>query len=150
MACDDIRVYSDGASRGNPGPAGVGAVLLDERGETVAEISEGIGTATNNEAEYAALAKALDLAKKLGARRVHAYTDSELVARQLTGEYAVRSGRLRAMAAGVQRLRRGFECCAITHVRREMNARADELANKGIEAGLAAGLRGGFDKGTAR
>ncbi len=134
---DALVVYSDGASRGNPGPAGIGAVLLDEQGQVVAEISEGIGLGTNNEAEYAALTRALEAARSLGAKRVQVYTDSELMAKQLNGEYAVRSERLQALAAKVQRLRRGFESCVITHVTRGMNSRADELANMGIDAALA-------------
>lgn len=127
-----VIIYSDGASRGNPGPAGIGAVLVDQNENVIAEMSEGIGTATNNEAEYIALAKALEAAEKLGARRVQVYTDSQLMARQLTGEYAVRSDRLRPLAIRVQELRRGFEFCAIAHVGRVMNSRADELAKKGI------------------
>ncbi|MEW5865867.1 MAG: ribonuclease HI family protein [Bacillota bacterium] len=134
-----VTIYSDGASRGNPGPAGIGAILLDQNENVIAEISEGIGTATNNEAEYIALAKALETAKKLGAKRVRVYTDSELMARQLTGEYAVRSDRLRPLAIRVQELRRGFESCAITHVGRAVNSRADELANRGIEADSSQG-----------
>ncbi|MEW6107360.1 MAG: ribonuclease HI family protein [Bacillota bacterium] len=132
----ELIIYSDGASRGNPGPAGVGAVILNESEQVVAEISQGIGTATNNEAEYLALARALETAKKLGARRVRVYVDSELVARQLSGEYAVKSDRLRPLVARVQKLRRGFDSCPVRHVRRGMNARADELANMGIDAAL--------------
>ncbi|MGE5585329.1 MAG: ribonuclease HI family protein [Bacillota bacterium] len=130
----ELTIYSDGASRGNPGPAGIGAVLLDENGNVVAEISEGIGTATNNEAEYMALSKALERAKTLGARRVRVYVDSELVARQISGQYAVKSDRLRPLVERVQKLRRSFESCRVTHVKRGMNARADELANMGIDA----------------
>lgn len=137
----ELIIYSDGASRGNPGPAGIGAVLLDESEQVVAEISQGIGTATNNEAEYLALARALETAKKLGARRVRVYVDSELVARQLAGEYAVKSDRLRPLVARVQKLRRAFESCPVTHVRRGMNARADELANMGIDSALGRGKR---------
>ncbi len=137
----EIIIYSDGASRGNPGPAGIGAVLLDEGSQVVAEISRGIGIATNNEAEYLALAEALERAKELGAQRVRVYVDSELVARQLTGKYAVRSSRLMPLVARVQRLRRAFESCPVTHVRRRMNARADELANRGIDAPVLAGRR---------
>jgi len=130
----ELVIYTDGASRGNPGPAGIGAVILDETERVVAEISRGIGIATNNEAEYLALAEALEKARSLGARRVRVYVDSELVARQLCGEYAVRSDRLRPLIARVQALRRGFDACPVRHVRRAMNARADELANMGIDA----------------
>lgn len=139
----ELIIYSDGASRGNPGPAGIGAVILDESGQLVAEISQGIGSATNNEAEYLALARALETAKKLGARRVQVYVDSELVARQLSGEYAVKSDRLRPLAARVQKLRRGFDSCPVRHVRRGVNARADELANMGIDTALERGKRAG-------
>ncbi len=137
-ASEVILVYSDGASRGNPGPAGVGAVLADEGGGVISEISEGIGTATNNEAEYIALLRGLELARRLGARRVRSYTDSELLARQLGGEYAIKSERLRPLAARAQRLGREFESWDIAHIRREMNSRADELANRAIDASARA------------
>ncbi|MCR4402809.1 MAG: ribonuclease HI family protein [Firmicutes bacterium] len=135
----ELIIYSDGASRGNPGPAGIGAVILDENESVVAQISAGVGVATNNEAEYLAIAKALETAQELGARRVRVYVDSELVARQLSGQYAVKSERLRPLVAEVQRLRRLFDSCPVRHVRREMNAKADQLANMGIDGDL--GLR---------
>ncbi|MGE5593673.1 MAG: ribonuclease HI family protein [Betaproteobacteria bacterium] len=133
-AAGELVIYTDGASRGNPGPAGIGAVILDQNEGVVAEISRGIGTATNNEAEYVALAEALETARRLGARRVRVYVDSELVARQVCGQYAVRSDRLRPLVARIQELRREFDACPVRHVRRAMNARADELANMGIDA----------------
>lgn len=140
----ELIIYSDGASRGNPGPAGIGAVILDENERVVAEISAGVGVATNNEAEYLALAKALETAREIGARRVRVYVDSELVAKQLSGQYAVKSDRLRPLVARVQRLRQGFDSFRVKHVRRDMNARADGLANMGIDAAL--GPRGQLEQ----
>ncbi len=131
-----ITIYTDGASRGNPGYAGIGAVILDTNGSCIKELSEWIGIATNNEAEYLALLKALEAAKELGARRVSVYADSELVVKQLKGEYAVKSPKLRPLFMEVQRLKDEFDGFTIGHIRREKNARADMLANMGIDSGL--------------
>ncbi len=129
-----IIIYTDGASRGNPGDAGVGAVILDSGGSCLMEISDYIGIATNNEAEYYALLKALEAARKLGARSVSVYADSELVVRQLKGEYAVKSPKLRPLFMEAQRLKNGFDKFTIEHIQRKKNARADMLANIGIDS----------------
>ena len=101
-SCKKVIIYTDGASRGNPGDAGIGAVILDTDGSCIKELSEWIGIATNNEAEYLALLKALKAAKELGARRVSVCADSELVVKQIKGEYAVKSPRLRPLHGGAE------------------------------------------------
>ncbi|HXL04068.1 MAG TPA: ribonuclease HI family protein [Bacillota bacterium] len=131
----EVTIYTDGASRGNPGSAGIGAVILDADGSCLMELCEWIGIATNNEAEYIALIKALEAAKALGARRVRVYADSELVVRQLKGEYAVKSPRLRPLFMEARRLKDEFDKFSICHIKREKNARADVLANIGIDSG---------------
>jgi|LSQX01.1.fsa_nt_gb ribonuclease HI len=135
-SCSGVTIYTDGASRGNPGYAGIGAVILDANGSCLMELSEWIGIATNNEAEYIALIKALEAAKELGARRVSVLADSELVVRQMQGAYAVKSPRLRPLFMKARRLRDEFARFDIKHIQREKNARADMLANLGIDSGL--------------
>lgn len=136
--CESLRevtIYTDGASRGNPGYAGIGAVILGADGSCVMELSQWIGIATNNEAEYIALIEALKAAKELGAREVSVYADSELVVRQLNGEYAVKSPRLRPLFIKTQRLKGEFDRFTIHHIERGKNAHADTLANLGIDSG---------------
>jgi ribonuclease HI len=135
-SCFEVTVYTDGVSRGNPGQAGIGAVILDANGTCLMELSEGIGIATNNEAEYTALIKALEAARQLCAKKVNVLTDSELMVRQMTGEYAVKSQRLRPLFLQVQRLKGEFSGFTIKHVGRERNPRADRLANLGIDSQL--------------
>jgi ribonuclease HI len=135
-----LRLYTDGASRGNPGPAGIGFVLVrPDDGQVVAEEGACLGRATNNEAEYRALAAGLARALALGAEAVEVCSDSELLVRQLTGRYRVREPRLQALAEEVRRLLAalpgGFE---IRHVPREQNRRADALANRALDAGRRA------------
>jgi len=134
-SCFGVTIYTDGASRGNPGYAGIGAVILDANGYCLMELSEWIGIATNNEAEYMALIKALEAAKELGARRVSVRADSELVVLQMKGAYAVKSPRLRPLFMKARRLKDEFDKFDINHVEREKNAHADMLANLGIDSG---------------
>jgi len=132
----EVTIYTDGASRGNPGHAGIGAVILGANGSCLMELSEWIGIATNNEAEYIALIKALEAAKGLGVRKVSVRADSELVVLQMIGTYAVKSPRLRPLFMKAQRLKREFDEFDINHIEREENAHADMLANLGIDSEL--------------
>ena len=129
-------IRADGAARGNPGPAGIGAVLRDERGETVVKLSKYIGRATNNEAEYQAIIMALEAAVQLGATAVHLYIDSELLARQLQGQYRVKSPNLQPLYRRAFELLRRFSPALVTHVTRDGNREADALANKAIDEAL--------------
>ncbi len=124
----------DGASRGNPGPAAVGVVVEDTSGRVLQEVSEAIGQATNNVAEYRALLRGLEEARRLGAREVEVCTDSELVARQLLGQYRVRDRKLVRLFASVQELLRSFDRVVVRSVPREENARADALARRALAA----------------
>jgi acyl-CoA synthetase (NDP forming) len=134
-----VRAFFDGASRGNPGPAAIGVVIQNRNGETVSEISEAIGQATNNFAEYTALVRALREAKRLGAVEVECVSDSELVVRQMKGEYSIRSKSLLPLVSEAQSLRREFRKFSIRHVEREKNKRADQLANFALEKQNAKG-----------
>jgi ribonuclease HI len=127
-------VRTDGASRGNPGPAAIGVVVETPQGQVLRELSERIGEATNNVAEYRALLRGLEVAAELGATRVEIRVDSELVARQLRGQYRVRSPQLRPLYEEARRRLESFREAVIRTVRREENARADELANQALDA----------------
>ncbi len=126
-------IYSDGASKGNPGDAGIGIVISDEDGNVVCEIADYVGKTTNNVAEYCALIRGLRDAYELGAAQVEIRTDSELLARQLTGVYKVKSANLKPLFEEAISLLRSFEHVSISHVFREFNKRADELANEGVK-----------------
>lgn len=141
-SADTVTLCIDGASRGNPGEAAIGVVLLRE-GHPVREIAERIGITTNNAAEYWALLRGLEEAHRLGARRVRIHSDSELLVRQLRGEYKVRSAHLAPLyREALERLRR-FEEVVIVHVPREENAAADALANRALDAALSRRARRG-------
>ena len=128
-----IIVYVDGASRGNPGPSSVGAVALLPGGEELTSVSKPIGKATNNVAEYMAVLEGLRLARMLRAREVEVRLDSELVARQLNGEYRIKNSNLRKISRSVVDEATRFEVCRYVHVPRSENARADELANEALD-----------------
>ncbi len=125
--------HVDGAARGNPGPAGIGIVIEDAEGNVVKEIGEPLGHTTNNVAEYTALVRALEEARALGCSCLAVFTDSELMAHQLNGRYAVKALHLKPLFERARRLLSQFDSAAITHVRRERNKRADALSNIGAD-----------------
>jgi ribonuclease HI len=130
------RARTDGASRGNPGPAAIGVSIENSDGKEVASASEAIGETTNNVAEYSALIKALDLLIELGASRAVVLLDSELIVRQLRGQYRVRNPRMKELYAQVQSLLPRFREIRFRHVPREENTRADALANEALDREL--------------
>jgi ribonuclease HI len=123
----------DGAARGNPGKAGCGAVIRDEHGVTVKELSRYLGETTNNVAEYEALLMGLEALIALGKKNIRVQSDSQLMVRQLNGQYRVRDARLQALFERARDLLRHFDRCTILHVRREANKLADKLANRSID-----------------
>ena len=127
-----LKIFTDGACRGNPGPAGVGVVMLNEKGEVVKTISHSIGQATNNIAEYTALIYALQEALVLKANRVKIHTDSELMYCQLNGEYKIKNEKLKILFDQAQNLKQGFEHFEMKLIPREENHEADRLASKAI------------------
>lgn len=135
-----IIIYTDGGARGNPGPAGIGVVITDEEGKKLREISEYIGKATNNYAEYEALVRALIESKnmfgeKLREMQIEVRMDSELVVRQLSGIYKVKEPGLKEQFARIAMMRlQDAPNMTFTHVPREKNVHADELVNKAIDA----------------
>ena len=134
MSAVRLTIHTDGAARGNPGPAGAGAYIQDQDGKLVSEEFRYLGEATNNVAEYEALLLGMECARDLGASRIEMRADSELVVRQLTGEYRVRNPALQKLHARVKQLAREFESVRYTHVRREQNREADRLANRAIDS----------------
>ncbi len=130
---DKAIIYTDGASRDNPGPAAIGGVVLDESGRVIKEISRRIGNATNNVAEYKALIATLAAARDLGVRSLEIRLDSELVVRQITGVYRTKKPELKALREEVQGLLKGFEGYSIRHVPRQQNRRADALCNQALD-----------------
>jgi ribonuclease HI len=131
---DEVVVWTDGGARGNPGPAGYGVVVIGPRGKVLAELTEGIGWATNNVAEYKGVIAGLEHARALGARRVRVRADSLLVVNQLKGLWKVKNAGLRPLWAEAARLAREFERVSWEHVPRERNRRADLLANQAMDA----------------
>lgn len=129
-----VVLNTDGGARGNPGPAGTGVVIKDESGAILYAVGEYIGQATNNVAEYKALIRALEQAHKLGATEVRVNMDSELIVKQMLGQYKIKEPTLQQLAGEVIKLRNNFEKVSFTHVRRELNKEADLLVNQAIDA----------------
>ena len=136
MTSEKVTIYTDGASRGNPGPAGIGAVIYDDGGREAHTVSRRIGRATNNEAEYQAAIAGLEAALALGARQVELRMDSELVVRQLDARYKVRNPRLARLFGRVKDLQWRFESFRAMSIPREQNRRADQLANQALDRGI--------------
>lgn len=128
-----VRVYSDGAARGNPGLAGAGAVLVEPSGQVLDRLGKFLGTQTNNFAEYSGLILGLQRANELGAQEVEVFADSELMIRQLGGRYQVKSASLKPLFQEALRLLNSFERVKLMHVPREMNRAADEMSNRAID-----------------
>ena len=128
-----VLIHTDGAARGNPGPAGAGALIRDVDGRVLAEIAEPLGRATNNVAEWTAVLLALEEAKRLGATHVDVRMDSELVARQISGVYRVRHPDLQPIHRRVMELLRAFDGYTVGHVPRALNKDADRLSNVAID-----------------
>jgi len=140
-----LIVNCDGAARGNPGPAGIGAVVATPEGRVLAEIAEGIGVATNNVAEYRAAIAGLARAHELGGRDVLVRSDSRLLVEQLAGRFRVKNPTLMKLHLEVRRLVREFDSVWFEHVPREQNKHADKLANRGVDEWLAGPGRGHVD-----
>jgi len=127
------RANIDGGSRGNPGPASYGVVIRDPRGQVVAKLKKYIGRSTNNVAEYYGLIAALDYAQQHGIRALRVESDSELLVRQMRGQYKVKSPELRPLFERARKMAQSFESFKIEHVYREQNAAADALANEALD-----------------
>jgi ribonuclease HI len=128
-----LQLFTDGASRGNPGEAGAGIAILDEQEKELVGTGEYLGKCTNNEAEYKALLLGLSKCAEFGAGRIMAHLDSELIVRQIQGRYKVRHPNLKPLYEQTMKKFADFASVKVTHVRREKNSRADELAIQAID-----------------
>jgi len=130
-----LILYTDGASRGNPGPAAIGALILDEAGQVLQTLSETIGIATNNVAEYTALLRAIEIAHRMSPKALDCRMDSELIVLQMRGVYRIKHPKMVALAQQVRAVCLKMPDCAITfsHVRRAYNGDADALANAALD-----------------
>jgi probable phosphoglycerate mutase len=131
-----ITAYIDGGARGNPGPAGYGVHVVDDHGNTVAEIYEGIGYATNNVAEYRGLLAALEWSIAHGHTRVHIKSDSLLLVQQINGVYRIKNEGLLPLYRQARHLMARVGTVTLEHVRREQNKDADRLSNLGMDQNL--------------
>ncbi len=132
---EELIIYTDGGSRGNPGPAGFGVAVYSKDRKPLASFDKFIGVTTNNQAEYQAVVFALEKAKEMGAKRLSFFLDSELVVKQLNGEYKVKNKDLAPLFLKIHNLKIGFSSVTFTHVRREFNKEADRLANAAMDRG---------------
>ena len=130
------RLYTDGAARGNPGPAGAGAVIVSPQGHLVAKVGKFLGENTNNYAEYMGLILGLKRAKAMGIKALDVFADSELLVRQLNGEYQVKAENLRPLHEEARQLLAAFPGVTLRHIRREENEAADEMSNRAIDQRL--------------
>ncbi len=129
MKTERVVIFTDGTAEPNPGPAAIGATIKDEQGRLITSISQPIGRATNNQAEYRAIIAALEKAIGLGAKQIEMRSDSELVVRQINGRYRVKKASLKPLYQQVKQLLSQLEGSTITHIPREQNTEADRLAN---------------------
>ena len=134
MSARRLVVNVDGGARGNPGPAAIAAVVTDPDGEVVDERAEAIGPATNNVAEYRALLLGIERARALGADEVELIGDSELIVKQVRGEYRVKDAGLKELHERAREGLERFDAWSIRHVRREANEHADQLVNETLDA----------------
>lgn len=133
MKHEKVKIYSDGGARGNPGPAACGAVIKDEAGKIIGQHARYLGPTTNNQAEYNGVLLGLEEAKKLGAREISFYLDSELVVNQLSGNFKVKNLDIQTIFVKIWNLSVGFSKVKYRHIPREENKQADRLVNEELD-----------------
>ncbi len=131
-----FKLFTDGGARGNPGPAGIGGVLYGSQDEIIASFSVYLGKTTNNQAEYRALLRGLELALENKVENLECYLDSELVVKQLNREYKVKNKNLASLFLKAWNLSMNFKKISFNHIRREYNQKADSLANKAMDSAV--------------
>jgi phosphoribosylglycinamide formyltransferase-1 len=129
---EQITAYTDGGSRGNPGPAAAGFILAEPNGTPIQSRALFLGETTNNVAEYTAIIKALEAARQIGAKKLTIFSDSELIVKQVNGEYKVKSEQIRPLFRQTVDLISEFEECKVKHITRDKNQQADELVNQAL------------------
>lgn len=128
-----FKIYTDGGSRGNPGPSGAGGVIISPNGNVIVEISEFLGIQTNNFAEYQALRLTLERAIEIKVKKVEVFTDSKLVVEQMNGRWKIKNESLKVINKIIKELIGSFEIITFTHIYRSFNTHADYLANKAMD-----------------
>ena len=128
---NNFKIYTDGGARGNPGPSGIGGVIKSPLGSVLVEISEYIGEATNNVAEYTAVLRTLKKAKEIGIKNIDLYADSKLVVEQLSGRWKVKEPTLKELVKNILEIK--FESITFNWIPRKENVHADQLANKAMD-----------------
>ncbi len=141
MQEEKFLIYIDGAARGNPGVAGIGIIINDGQGQKIRELYKYIGETSNNIAEYTALVYALQEALILGLKDVVVHSDSELLVKQLNGEYRVKNSNLRLYYEQFLHLKTGFNRLAVKQISRDENKKTDKLANQGIDSRINSNLK---------
>ncbi len=136
MSIDHVIIHTDGGARGNPGPGGIGVVIMDQDRQVLKEHQRFLGTVTNNQAEYQAVIDALEVAAEMGVRQIDFFLDSELVVKQLRGEYKVKDAELGKLYVKIWNLSQGFGQISYQHVLRAQNKQADALVNAAIDAAM--------------
>lgn len=136
---DEVKIFSDGGSRGNPGPSASGFVVMDMEDNVLVERGVYLGVTTNNVAEYTALKLALEECRKMGSKEVHAYLDSLLVVNQMKGIFKIKNRDLWPIHDAIKKLAAGFDKVDFSHVPRELNKLADAEVNKALDEHLGAG-----------
>ncbi len=131
-----LQLSTDGGARGNPGPAGAGLVIKDENGNILLEHGQYLGETTNNVAEYSALIEALKFAKTLGGTDLEIFMDSELIVKQMLGQYKIKQPHLQELAVKVKALLAEFDSYTFKHILREYNKEADRMVNQAIDQAL--------------
>ncbi len=127
-----VVIHTDGGAEPNPGPATIGAIIKDEQGKFITSISQAIGQATNNQAEYRAIIAALEEAIRLGAEQIDMHSDSELAVKQINGQYRVKNASLKPLYDKVKQLQSRFNSFTIAHIPREENEEAHQLASQAL------------------
>jgi len=133
LSVNKVIINTDGAARGNPGPAAIGAIIKDDTGKVLARISRHIGSTTNNQAEYHAVIAALEKAVSLGVKNVVLKSDSELLVNQINGRYKIKNAALRPLYQEVVKLAGSLEKLTVSYIPRAQNAGADALANQALD-----------------
>ena len=130
----EISIYTDGGARGNPGPSAIGVVIKDHKGKVLEKIGKFIGSTTNNDAEYKALLEGLQTAGHMGAKIINCHLDSELVVKQMNGNYKVKNSNLKTLWKEIKILENTFSKVTYRHIPREKNYEADALVNQVLDS----------------
>lgn len=131
-----LKIFTDGASRGNPGPAAIGIVFYDLQDNPIADHKEPLGEQTNNYAEYMAVIRALEICQRHPVEKIDVYCDSQLLVRQMLGQYKVKAPQIIPLNEKAKSLVKHFKSVGFHHVRREFNKEADALANQALDAAM--------------